>query len=88
MTSGESPLVGMLLTSDERVCVSVCTTNPIPGSLNAPSPPKDARLGQSDYGPGSNVDEELDLEWSTESDDDSDLTSIPINCDDNGDNRV
>jgi len=36
------PLVGVLLTLDERTCVSVCTTNQLPGTPNAPSPPKDA----------------------------------------------
>jgi len=44
-SSKEAPIIGVLLTTDERICTSVCTTNPIPGSPNAPSPPKDARLG-------------------------------------------
>lgn len=36
------PLVGVLLTLDERTCLAVCTTNNIPGTPDAPSPPPEA----------------------------------------------
>jgi len=36
------PLTGLLLTVDQRTCVGVCTTNPIPGQPNAPSPPSES----------------------------------------------
>jgi len=39
------PLVGVLLSLDDRTCVSVCTTNPLPGTPNAPSAPEAAQLG-------------------------------------------
>jgi hypothetical protein len=53
------PLVGVLLTLDERTCLAVCTTNNIPGTPDAPSPPPEAQLGQPDYGPGATVEEGL-----------------------------
>jgi hypothetical protein len=39
------PLKGTILTVDTRNCLGVCTTNAIPGTLNAPEPPIEAALG-------------------------------------------
>lgn len=39
------PSDGPLLTLDDRECVGICTTNPLPGMAGAPDPPKEAALG-------------------------------------------
>lgn len=56
----ELPLNGPILTKDQRNCLGVCTTNPIPGMEGAPEPPIESALGQPDFGPGVTVEEGLD----------------------------
>jgi len=76
----------VLLTIDDRTCSSVCTTNPTPGEPGAPSPPEDALLGQPDYGPGSNVDEDYDGVDvpETEIDDSPPSEATKVECDEKG----
>lgn len=83
------PLVGVLLTIDERTCISVCTTNQLPGSPDAPSPPSDAQLGQPDYGPGATVEEGLPED---KQDDEEAIpvesTGVEIKCETTGEDKM
>jgi len=82
------PLVGVLLTLDDRVCLSVCTTNELPGTPNAPSPPTEAQLGQPDYGPGATVEEGLPEEKGQAAPITVESIGVDINCDTTGDDKI
>lgn len=44
----------MRFTSDQRLCLSPCTTNPTP-LMDGGDGPKEAAKGQADYGPGADI---------------------------------
>lgn len=60
----EKPKIGNdlknVFTVDNRLCLTKCTANPIPGTPGCPEPPAEAQTGQGDYGDRGSIQEGVD----------------------------